>query len=118
MSITQNIETLCNKHELTLYKLEKQLGLGQSAISKWSHSSPKVDNLIKVADFFQVSLDWLCDREIKKAPDVEHVKDSQYYVELLYRAGFTDEDILSFTPEDISSIRAYLRGFLDSKRTK
>ncbi|MDQ7096061.1 helix-turn-helix transcriptional regulator [Desulfosporosinus sp. PR] len=57
MSILENIQELCKKHKLSIPKLEKEIGLGNSSIYKWSTCSPTVDKLQKVALFFNVSID-------------------------------------------------------------
>ena len=38
--------------------LEKTLGFGNGTIKKWGESSPSVDKLKKVADYFGVSVDY------------------------------------------------------------
>lgn len=66
MSIREKISKLCQKNNITVQKLEKDLNFGGGTISKWNTSSPKLDNLVKVCDYFHVSIDWLLDRDINK----------------------------------------------------
>jgi transcriptional regulator with XRE-family HTH domain len=40
-------------------ELERELGLGNGTITKWSQSSPSQDKLQSIADFFGVSVDYL-----------------------------------------------------------
>ena len=61
--ITKNIETLCKKQGITVSGLEKALGFGNSTISKWSKSSPSVDKLAAVANYFGVTIDQLLKEE-------------------------------------------------------
>ena len=45
-------------------KLEKAVGLGNGVIGKWQNSSPRVDSVKLVADFFGVTVDdLLADKE-------------------------------------------------------
>ena len=63
MTLFERIKQLCSEKNISFYRLEKECGFGSQLIEKWKNSSPKVDSLIKVADFFDVSLDWLCGRD-------------------------------------------------------
>ena len=60
--LISNIMSLCQQHNMTISKLERTIGLSNATIRRWDKASPSVDNLIKVADYFNVSLDWLADR--------------------------------------------------------
>ena len=57
--IPKNIEILCKQRGISVSGLEKQLGFGNSTISKWAKSSPTVEKLLAVADFFGVTVDEL-----------------------------------------------------------
>jgi len=59
MSLLENIQYLCKDHNISVPKLEKELGLGNGSIYKWGSSSPTVDKLQKVADYFKVSTEYL-----------------------------------------------------------
>ena len=51
--------------KLTQMQLAKAIGVGQSSVSDWlnSKSEPSIDNLWKLADFFDVSIDFLVGRK-------------------------------------------------------
>ena len=57
--IYKNIRALCKERRVTVSALEKELGLGQATIQKWRTVSPSADNLKKVADYFEVYVDFL-----------------------------------------------------------
>lgn len=65
--IVKNIESLCKERKISFSALEKALGFGNSTISKWETSSPTVERLAKVADFFGVTVDFL----LREEPDAE-----------------------------------------------
>ena len=48
----KKIEDLCRKNNISIAKLEKECGIGNATIRGWDTSSPKVENLKKVADYF------------------------------------------------------------------
>jgi len=59
MTILRRIQVLCSEFGLNPSKLESELGFGKGTLYKWDKSSPNSDKLIKVAEFFGVSIDWL-----------------------------------------------------------
>ena len=56
---------LLKKHEITAYRVSKETGVTQTTLSDWKtgRSIPRVTTLQKIADYFDVSLDWLMGRE-------------------------------------------------------
>lgn len=55
----QNIVVLCKGKGISISKLEKETGLGNGTVGRWERSSPSVENVKKVADYFNVSVDYL-----------------------------------------------------------
>lgn len=55
----QNIVVLCKGKGISIAKLEKETGLGNGTVGRWEKSSPSVENVKKVADYFDVSVDYL-----------------------------------------------------------
>ena len=66
MSVVERIQTLCIQKGLTLTGLERELNIGRGIIKRWASSSPNIDNIQKVADYFHVSVDYLLGREQKQ----------------------------------------------------
>lgn len=54
-----NIISLCKERKISVSKLEREVGLGNGTIKTWQKSSPSVDNLKLVADYFGVTVDAL-----------------------------------------------------------
>lgn len=65
MDLTERIKALCDGKNTTFAGLERDLQLGQGTIRKWDKSSPSIEKLQKVADYFDVSLDYLVGKEDK-----------------------------------------------------
>lgn len=63
--ITKNIRKLCKELGITISQLEKVCGLGKNVFYRWDTHSPSIESVIKVADFFMVSVDELCNTEIR-----------------------------------------------------
>lgn len=57
--ILANITNLCKKCGISIAKLEKELGFGNATIRNWGASSPTVDRLKLVANYFGVTVDEL-----------------------------------------------------------
>lgn len=121
MDLTERIQYLCESNGISLNALEKQLDFGTRTISKWKASSPKVENLIKIADYFNVSIDYLVGRsldpKIKEEPQTE-VKGSVSYADIFRKYGVSEESVPILDEIDIAKIKAYIQGLIDSKRNK
>lgn len=57
--IVENIQQLCKEKGTSFFALERQLGIGNGVIARWSTCSPRVDSLKRVADYFGVTVDEL-----------------------------------------------------------
>lgn len=56
---------LLQSRNITAYKLSKDTGISQALISNWKKGTkiPASDNLLKIADYFNVSIDYLLGKE-------------------------------------------------------
>ena len=63
VQIVENIKLLATKSNITIAEVERNCGLGQGTIGKWSKSSPVIDKLLAVATYFKVSVDSLVSDE-------------------------------------------------------
>lgn len=61
--IFTNISELCKKNGISIARLERETGLGNATIRGWATSSPTVDKLKSVADYFGVTVDELLSDE-------------------------------------------------------
>jgi transcriptional regulator with XRE-family HTH domain len=69
MSIVVNIKLLCKKADTSIPKLEKKLGFSNGSIYNWDKNSPLTERLQKVAEYFNVTTDYLLGKE---PPPPEH----------------------------------------------
>lgn len=98
----QRIKELCSRRNITIAKLESELGFGNASIKKWEKtSSPSIDKILKVAKYFDVSIDYLLGRTDIEGSISEIIG---------------DEDIISFqrarekmTPSDRERMMQMLR---------
>lgn len=55
--IVDSIKKLCKDKNITVSQLEKETGLSQGLVSKWMNTTPSLDKIINIADYFHVSID-------------------------------------------------------------
>ncbi len=54
-----NVSRLCKEHGISIAKLERELGIGNATIRNWNTSSPTVERVKLVANYFGVTVDAL-----------------------------------------------------------
>ena len=59
MTIYERIKSKADEAGISLKALEKEVGLGNGIIKKWEKTSPQCNKLEKVANYLQVSIEWL-----------------------------------------------------------
>lgn len=65
MSIKSRIKDLASGRHISIAELERSLDFANGSISKWDKQSPSSDRLLKVANYFGVTTDYLLGRESK-----------------------------------------------------
>ncbi|WP_206459375.1 helix-turn-helix domain-containing protein [Anaerovorax sp. IOR16] len=63
--IIEQIKKLCKEHEMTMSDLADKIGVDKSTISRWNNTNiPSTQALLKIADYFNVSIDFLLERSV------------------------------------------------------
>lgn len=57
--LLERVKKLANERKMTIAELERKLDFGQGSIRKWDKQSPSAERLNKVAEFLDVSVDYL-----------------------------------------------------------
>lgn len=109
-------EHLLKLHNTTVYRVAKETKIPNSTFTDWKNgrSYPKSDKLIKIADYFGLSLDGVFGRELEKSSDISgymSVK-ARKMVPVIgeIRAGspiITDETLLGHEFADIDNAEDY-----------
>lgn len=70
-------EELLQKHGVSTYKVSKETGIAQSVFSSWKNgiSTPKQDKMQKIADYFNVSLEYLMTGKEKEGGEKYYLND-------------------------------------------
>ena len=66
MTTFDRLKILCEEQKISIVELEEKLGFGRNSLYGWKKKIPNGANLEKVADHFNVSVDYLLGRTGKK----------------------------------------------------
>nr|DAT31840.1 MAG TPA: repressor protein [Caudoviricetes sp.] len=107
LTLVEKIRALARQRDLSLPQLEQELGLGNGTISRWRSSSPNTEKLQKIADYFQVSMDYLLGREqyLTQKDEKDIAKDLDNIMEKLTSG---EDGPASYNGEEISPEAAEL----------
>lgn len=75
----ENIRRLRQERGLNQEELGRRVGASKQSVSNWENGNiaPSIDLLIRLADFFGVSTDYLLGRQSQRTLDVEGLSDIQ-----------------------------------------
>lgn len=62
MNLLERIKKLAKQKDISIYQLEEEIDIGRNTIYQWNKRTPSADKLQKVADYFDVSTDYLLGR--------------------------------------------------------
>jgi|SRR3712207_2639264 len=117
-STFDRIKELCKKQGLSLNSLEEKLGFSSNYIYSMKRGNPKTENLQKIADYFNVSTDYLLGRTDNPniAKDT-YVTPSGKEMDLAQLAdGVMLFDGKLLTEEEKITIQGIIKGYLDSRK--
>lgn len=87
------IKQLCEEHGITIAELERELGFSNSTIRKWGQGiSPSIDKIVKVANRFDVSVDYLIGMSDVRGSVAEIIKDRDIISLQRARENMSDVD--------------------------
>lgn len=85
---------------ITPYRVSKETGVSQSVLSDWKRGRcvPKIDKLQKIADYFNVTIDYLMGVD---RPGKEKIPDNQPEISGVYLSFAKDAQDKGIDPDDI-----------------
>lgn len=96
--ISVRLRQLRQEHKISCRQLGKDLGLSASALSHYETgiNAPSMENILKIAEYFHVSVDYLLERsEFRNQEDIQ--KKVQKKVVKQYINKLIDNDMMSKT---------------------
>ena len=77
--LSKRIKQLRLSFNLNQVEFANKLSITKQTVSNWENNNimPSIDMLIKIADFFGVTTDYLLGRDEKRLIDVSHLTDNQ-----------------------------------------
>ena len=78
-TLNENIKKLRIARNYNQVEFAKQLGVTKQCVCNWENDNvvPSIDMLVKMADLFKVSTDFLLGRSDKKMLDISNLSDQQ-----------------------------------------
>ena len=105
IEIYERIEFLRKKHKISQGKFEQELGFSNGSISKWKTSMPNSKRLQKLADYFNVSVEYLITGQEKEGGENYYLNEK---TRELAKAIFENEELSALfdiaknsSPEDL-----------------
>jgi transcriptional regulator with XRE-family HTH domain len=77
MNLKEQLDGLLSQRHISASELSKEVDIPKSTISDWlSGTSPKnIDQVKKVADYFEVSIDYLCFGQTQNQSEISEYTD-------------------------------------------
>lgn len=113
MAFAERLKELRKQAHLTQVELAKRLGIGQSSYADWERGKkkPTQENLVKIAQILDVSVDYLVGNSEEKSDELDNI-------ELLFRMnskGLTKEEKEVFKKELIEFMEKRKKAFEKNK---
>ncbi|MBC1419925.1 helix-turn-helix domain-containing protein [Listeria fleischmannii] len=89
MTTFERIHSLAKSKKISIKELASILGFGENTIYRWKHQEPKGTDLSKVADYFNVSTDYLLCRTDNPTPG--NLQDTKMFFRM-NTEGLTEQD--------------------------
>ena len=77
--LSETIKNLRNSYGISQVKLARDIGVSKQCVSNWENDNilPSIDMLMKLANYFKVSCDYLLGLDNKKLIDVTGLSDEE-----------------------------------------
>lgn len=90
MTVFDRIKKLADGQGISVSKVATDLGFSENLLYQWKKASPKSDRLEKVADYFDVSVDYLLGRTDDPQFNPKSIEDEDDYEQeliMMFRKG-------------------------------
>lgn len=94
-NLYNKVKELCRNKNITQKELADIIGINQNTIKTWEHKLPNSETLLKIADYFGVTTDYLLGRSSNKSLTRKNERDIQKSLEQIYN-GLDDSLSLAY----------------------
>ena len=114
MEFSERLKELRKKANFTQVEVAEKLGISQPAYASWERGAkkPTHDNLVKIAQILNVSVDYLLGNSEEKSDDLDNI-------ELLFRMnskGLTEDEKVVFKKELIEFMEERKNAFVNRNK--
>lgn len=110
MTTFERIKELARKQGKSLNKVEEELGYGKNVLYRLKYSNPSAERLQEIADYFNVSVDYLLGRE--DDPHSSRVTETELEEALKGAMTWNGQPL---TEQDKEAVRIFLQGRKSNK---
>lgn len=121
------IRALCAERNITAVELERKCNLGNGSIKRWENgSSPSLKAITQIADYFDVSIDYLAGRtpqrdkfeEWNKKYNVKRLAEEAKLFDTLgaLKKVFSNAELVDLSENDIALLKAYVDLLIKTKQ--
>lgn len=104
---------LTNEKKMSIRQLEEKMDYGNGTIRRWENSKPSIDKVEKVANYFDVSVDYLLGRTDNPQSLSKEQKREQTVEEAL--KSVMSYDGKEVTDNDREILKSIIEAYLDKK---
>ncbi|EKS9965061.1 helix-turn-helix transcriptional regulator [Enterococcus faecalis] len=109
MILFERISYLAKKQGLSVFDLAEKLNLSRNSIYSWKKSSPKAETLEKVAEYFDVTTDYLLGRTDN--PNSDNLEEDE--ITTFFRVNTED-----LTESEKDQLREELKEYLEFMKSR
>jgi transcriptional regulator with XRE-family HTH domain len=113
MNTLERVKKLCKERGITVARLEEELEIPKNTIYQWKRISPSLDKIQSIADYFNVSTDYLLGRTNIKNNDLTEKDEKDIHKRLeKIREDVENGEGLAFDGEPMSE--EAMESFMDA----
>ena len=94
-NLYNKVKELCRDKNITQKQLAETIGINQNTIKTWEHKLPNSETLVKIADYFDITTDYLLGRSSNKLLTRKNERDIQKSLKQIYN-GLDDSLSLAY----------------------
>lgn len=113
MTTFERVKHLADQQKMSIIELEERLGFSKNSLYSWKKNKPSVDKLNAVADYFNVSTDYLLGRTDNKYADLSPKKKMLTVREALESTMGRDGE--GIDEDDIDVLERIIKAYIDGK---